>query len=350
MIKLKIDGKEVEARPGSTVLNAALSAGIYIPHLCDHPDLKPAGACRLCLVELEGMEGCHASCHLPATEGIEVLTATPRLLHLRRMAMELLLADHPEECSTCTKYLNCELQSLKQFLGVSEHLSVRRRPKHIPPISRIRCSTTTLPAALTAAGACAHATSCAEPKFSSLCIMARKTAPVSPSASPGKRRVPFLRRLRRGLPDRGVSWTSRSWYKAEGARRAASLPGQLPGRIDTMRYVRFMSEGKYAESAAVIREKVPLPLILGYVCVHPCEDVCRRNPVDSPISLRESEALRRRARYLADLETKCPQEPSTGKRVAVVGSGPAGLTAAYYLAKLGHACDRSRNCPRLEEC
>ena len=57
MIKLKIDGKEMEAKPGSTVLNAALGAGIYIPHLCDHPDLKPAGACRLCLVELEGMEG-----------------------------------------------------------------------------------------------------------------------------------------------------------------------------------------------------------------------------------------------------------------------------------------------------
>ena len=103
MIKLKIDGKEVEARPGTTVLNAALGAGIYIPHLCDHPDLKPAGACRLCLVELQGMEGYHASCHLPVTEGIEVLTATPRILHLRRMAMELLLADHPEECSTCTK-------------------------------------------------------------------------------------------------------------------------------------------------------------------------------------------------------------------------------------------------------
>jgi len=132
MIRLKIDGKDVEVNEGTTVLNAALGAGIYVPHLCDHPDLKPAGACRLCLVEVKGVDGFPASCHLPAEEGMEVETKTPRISQLRQMAMELLLSDHPEECSTCTKYLNCELQSLKQFLGTSEHLSVRRRLKYIP--------------------------------------------------------------------------------------------------------------------------------------------------------------------------------------------------------------------------
>ena len=81
---------------------------------------------------MKGVDGYPASCHLPAAEGMEVETKTPRLGQLRQMAMELLLSDHPEECSTCTKYLNCELQSLKQFLGTSEHLSVRRRLKYIP--------------------------------------------------------------------------------------------------------------------------------------------------------------------------------------------------------------------------
>jgi NADPH-dependent glutamate synthase beta subunit-like oxidoreductase/ferredoxin/Pyruvate/2-oxoacid:ferredoxin oxidoreductase delta subunit len=338
MIKLKIDGKEVEARPGTTVLNAALGAGIYIPHLCDHPDLKPAGACRLCLVELEGMEGVHASCHLRATEGIEVRTATPRILHLRRMAMELLLADHPEECSTCTKYLNCELQSLKQFTGVSEHLSVRRRPKRIPP-------------------------DVSHPLFNydfERCINCGRCV----RACNELRGAEVLKFVHRGEENSAGIAVGQSWEEAGcrfcGAcvevcptaaimdkpelvkgkkRRDALVPcrANCPAEIDTMRYVRYLGEGKIAEAAAVIREKVPLPLILGYVCVHPCEDVCRRKQVNnSPISLRELKRFAIEHDTLQIWKQKARHESSTGKRVAVVGSGPAGLTAAYYLAKLGH--------------
>ena len=74
MIQLTIDGKRVEAEPGKSVLEAALAAGIYIPNLCYHPDLRPVGACRLCIVEIDGMRGLPTSCTTPVREGMVVET------------------------------------------------------------------------------------------------------------------------------------------------------------------------------------------------------------------------------------------------------------------------------------
>lgn len=338
MIRLTIDGRQVEAQPGSTVLDAALGAGIYVPHLCDHPDLRPAGACRLCLVEIDGVDGSQASCHVQAADGMIVQTATPRLLHLRRMAMELLLSDHPEECTTCTKYLNCELQSLKQFLGVSEHLSVRRRIKYIPPDT-------------------------SHPLFNydfARCVNCGRCV----RACDELRGADVLRFVSRGEENSAGIEVGKSWEEAgcrfcgacvevcpTGAimdkpefvqgrkRRDALVPcrANCPAEIDTARYVRYVSEGRYSEAAAVIREKVPLPWVLGFVCAHPCESACRRETVShTPVSLRELK------RFAIEHDTqqiwrqKARHDKPTGKRVAVVGAGPAGLTAAYYLAKLGH--------------
>jgi NADH-quinone oxidoreductase subunit F len=108
-----------------------------------------------------------------------------------------------------------------------------------------------------------------------------------------------------------------------------------PAGIDVPRYVRFIAAGRYADALDVIREKIPFPSICGYVCFHPCETKCRRSQLDDPVAVR---ALKRvAAEYGSRRRRKrTPRAEPTGKKIAVIGSGPAGLTAGFYLGKLGH--------------
>ncbi|HET6430092.1 MAG TPA: molybdopterin-dependent oxidoreductase, partial [Phycisphaerae bacterium] len=121
-VSLTIDGMQVTASAGTSVLNAALSAGIDIPHLCYDPDLPlaPTGACRLCLVEVEGARSLVASCTHPVSEGMVVRTNTERVRQARRTVIGLLLSDHPHDCLTCEKAGACALQRYAYELGVKE--------------------------------------------------------------------------------------------------------------------------------------------------------------------------------------------------------------------------------------
>lgn len=119
-ITLTIDGKSIRARDGQTVLQAAQSAGIYIPTLCADPDLKPFGACRLCVVEIEKMRGLPTACTTPVSEGMIVRTASPQIEKERRMTVELLLTDHPPDCLMCVKNTRCELQTVAAYTGVRD--------------------------------------------------------------------------------------------------------------------------------------------------------------------------------------------------------------------------------------
>jgi predicted molibdopterin-dependent oxidoreductase YjgC len=119
-IQLTIDNRLVEVTQGMTVLEAAQAAGIYIPTLCADPDLEPYGACRLCVVEIEKMRGLPTACTTPATNGMVVHTETPAVYAVRRMAVELMIADHPAECLTCVKNQSCELQKIAAYLGITE--------------------------------------------------------------------------------------------------------------------------------------------------------------------------------------------------------------------------------------
>lgn len=119
-IKLIIDGQEVEAREGMTVLEATQAAGIYIPTLCSDPDLEPYGGCRLCVVEIEKVRGLPTACTIPATDGMIVHTETSAVNEVRRSVVELLIADHPSDCLTCSRNQQCDLQKVAAYLGITE--------------------------------------------------------------------------------------------------------------------------------------------------------------------------------------------------------------------------------------
>ena len=131
---LTIDGLQVAAAPGDTVLDAALAAGIYIPHLCHHPDLQPVGVCRLCMVEIEG-RGLTLSCKAPAEPGMVVKTESPEVDLVRRIATELLIVNHHADCLACSKNDQCQLQRIANYVGLDEpRLEQLRRPERELPI------------------------------------------------------------------------------------------------------------------------------------------------------------------------------------------------------------------------
>jgi formate dehydrogenase alpha subunit len=133
-VNLTIDDAPIRAARGTTVLEAALEAGIYIPHLCHHPDLKPAGVCRLCMVEVAG-RGTMVSCLAAAEEGMVVRTETPEITKVRRVAAELLIVNHHADCLACAKSRNCELQRIANYLGIdSQRIARLRRPEKTLPV------------------------------------------------------------------------------------------------------------------------------------------------------------------------------------------------------------------------
>ncbi|UCH34567.1 MAG: (2Fe-2S)-binding protein, partial [Armatimonadota bacterium] len=119
-ITLTINGQQVQAKPGSTILDAARAAGIYIPTLCYHPDLTPEGLCRICLVEVQGQAALQPSCVYPVGDGMVVNTDTHAVREARRTTVLLLLSNHPDDCLACTRNQNCELQSLAQEMGIRD--------------------------------------------------------------------------------------------------------------------------------------------------------------------------------------------------------------------------------------
>jgi formate dehydrogenase (NADP+) beta subunit len=336
-IKMNIDGKIVSSKEGKSVLESALENGIYIPNICYHPNLRSTGDCKLCMVEVDGIPEAVTACTTPATEGMVVKTKSAKLDEIRRTAMGKLLTNHPSECTTCPKYLNCELQALKQYLGVNEGTGPKRtrvfplntsNPLFVHDFSRcIMC------------GRCVRA--CQELRGAKVLSLITEGGETYVGTTADRSLIDSGCRFCGTCVDVCPTGALRDQDKileAIKGRRAAlvSCKFTCPAGIDVPRYVRFIREKNYPAAAAVIREKVPFPGVLGYVCNHACEGVCRHGEINEAISIKE---LKRFAAERDDKSWKknSRQEPATGKRVAIVGSGPAGLTAAYYLAKLGHS-------------
>src|SRR5579864_4253542 len=120
LVTLEIDGKPVTVPAGTSLMRAAVEAGIPVPKLCATDSVEAFGSCRLCLVEVEGRRGTPASCTLLAEPGMKVRTSSPKLHKLRRGMMELYISDHPLDCLTCAANGNCELQDMAGVVGLRE--------------------------------------------------------------------------------------------------------------------------------------------------------------------------------------------------------------------------------------
>ncbi|PWB39627.1 MAG: BzdV protein [Rhodocyclales bacterium] len=362
LVTITLDGKKVEAPAGSSLLSAATAAGIYIPSLCAHPDLPPScqrgagdSGCNLCVVEIAGTSGMRTSCSIAVEDGMAVTTKSPAIDKLRQERIAKILGNHPHNCLTCPQregcsrttcsfgnpveqrccsiFHTCELRKVSDYIGIPattpnyKHIQLpvikdepfydrdynlcidcRRCLVACNEVRGVGCLVVKETEGRKWVGTIAPTLIESGCKFCSACVT------VCPTGA---------------LMDRTL----------DVARKEASqVPCKhtCPAGIDVPRYVQLVGLGKYSEAVAVVREKLPFPGILGRACFSPCESACRRKHLDEPVSIRSLK------RIAADNDTGLwrqysKQLPPTGKKAAIIGAGPAGLTAAYYLAKKGHS-------------
>lgn len=345
-VNLQIDDYEIEADAGKSVLEAALEAGIYIPHLCYHPDLVPAGNCKLCCVSVDGK--LQQSCEVTAEEGMVIETKTEDAKNRQILALELLLASHPKDCTSCDKYLNCELQALLQYMGVG-HSRLREIEKENTRIAKSDALIKREMQRCIQCGRCVRA--CKDYRGVGVLTMNRKNGETYIST---KGDVPlnetdcrFCGACVEVCPT-GAIQDMAGGFASDAPRQRALVPcrEECPAHTDIPEYIRLVEEGRHSDAVSVIREKLTFPHSLGIVCTHKCESGCKRNHVNDSLSIRE---LKRIAVVNDTAETwrdKGFQEEKNGRKIAVVGGGPAGMTAAYYLAKKGYETEVFEKMPK----
>jgi len=360
-VKLTIDNQTAEVDAGKTILEAAQQLGIYIPTICYHPMLTPDATCNLCIVEIEGKAEPVTSCNTPVAEGMTVHTDSPQLAQKRREGLKKILAEHPcgclicerrdrcspydiclrnvsvnQRCVLCPKNEQCELQQVVDYIWIEgEECDWKYRNVPVDTENPLYERDYNL---CISCGRCVKA--CKELRGIEAIKMVDHNGSRWPEPADGKT-----------LPSSGCKYCcacvevcptgalmdKKAMWKPDVNWEEITNPCSYacPAHIDAPRYVRLCGEGKFAEALAVIREKVPFPGTLGRVCIHPCETACRRNFLNEPIAIKW---LKLAAAEYGGISWKlyAKKLPPTGKRVAVVGAGPAGLTAAYYLAKQGH--------------
>jgi len=293
MIRLNINGKEIETEAGKTVLEAALQAGIYIPNLCYHPDISPTGACRLCIVEIDGIDDFPTACMMIAKEGMVVHTNTEKIQEYRENIVWLILSEYPAELNESS-----QLKKVVEYIGVKKLLShYTPHSKNLPILSD-------------------------EPFFVrdlNRCILCGRCVRMCQEV----RGVGVIGFINRGI-NTIVSTGGDSSMKDADCRFCGACVEVCPAGALT-------DKEAYNDKD---REEKLLP------CLNTCPagvdiPACRRNELNDSIAIR---ALKR---FVAERDsgrwrTKVENAPDTGKKVAIVGSGPAGLTAAWFLRRLGH--------------
>jgi NADPH-dependent glutamate synthase beta subunit-like oxidoreductase/Pyruvate/2-oxoacid:ferredoxin oxidoreductase delta subunit len=287
------------------------------------------------MVEIEGTESIHAACTTKPKEGMKVVVHGEKADRVRNLSMALLFSVHPEECVTCPKYLKCQLQALSQYLN-APHNGIRRRTNSIAADSRnplmlhemFRCIL---------CGRCVRV--CKDVwgvgalKFEKLdgtlhVILDGKTMEEAGCQ--------FCGACVEVCPTGSIRDQS-GVFNFEKTREEALVPcrSHCPANVDIPRYIRFVRQKNYPAAAAVVREKAVFAEILGYVCTHFCELECKRRFLNEAVNICR---IKQYSCANADdgWKKKGFKKQKTGKKAAIIGAGPAGMTAAYYLQKCGH--------------
>lgn len=331
MIKLTIDGKEINAKEEQTVLEAAIENNLYIPNLCYHPDIKPIGGCRLCIVEINGMRGFPISCHTKVTEGMIVKTDTKKLQKLRQNLIWLILSEYPKDIP-----FSSQLKKVVDYIGVENILfKYVSKTKNLPIFSDNPLFIRDLNRCILC-GRCVRI--CQEVRgVGAIGLINRGIdtyVGTGYTNSLKENECKFCRACVEVCPS-GALVDKEEWNEKNREEILIPCKSNCPAGTDIPRYVRLISEGRYQDSVEVIREKFPFPHTLGLVCHHPCEEGCSRTDLNEPISIRELKrfvAEKDNRRWKKKLKIAKP----SGKKVAIVGGGPSGLTAAYFLKIKGH--------------
>ena len=336
-VKLTIDGRQVISDDSRTVLEAALENGIYIPHLCYHENLNPNGGCRLCVVEQEGVDGVVTACSVKVKEGMVINTKGELAEKIRKLACDFMFKTHPSECTGCPKYGKCQLASISQYVGDTgrelREIKIRATANETNPLmlhEMYRCIL---------CGRCVRA--CGELRGVGALKFAKvdgRMQVVIDGESLAKADCRFCGACVEVCPTGSIR-DKVGVFREDVPREQALIPCQVecPAHIDIPAYLRAVGEGDCDKAIAIIRERVPFPHALGLVCNNRCETGCKHKDLLSPVSIRNMK------RFAAEHdETQSWKEkylavaPRTGKKVAVIGAGGCGLTAAYYLNKKGH--------------
>ncbi len=332
-VSLDIDGHHITVEAGTSIMRAAMIAGITVPKLCATDSLEPFGSCRLCLVEIDGRRGYPASCTTPVDEGMKVHTQTQKLAGIRRGTMELYISDHPLDCLTCATNGDCELQDMAGAVGLREvrygyegenHLKAEKDTSNpyftFDPSKCIVCSRCvraceetqgTFALTIQGRGFESKVASGVENFLDSECVSCGACVQACPTATLMEKTV-----IEHGVPEHSITTTCA--YCGVGCSFNAEMKGEevirmVPNKDGGANHGHSCVKGRFAWGYATHKDRITTPMIRKSI-----KDPWQEVSWDEAINYAASEISRIKAKYGTDAIGAITSSRCTNEEVYVV--------------------------------